>query len=139
MPETRRLAAIMFTDFVRYTALMGSDEANAMQLVRRNRDIQKPLIEKHEGTWLKEMGDGIIASFQTASDAIYCAMEIQKLMISEKDIKLRIGIHLANFMIWPPYLPTDKILTRQYTGWKDVLMKVGTQQLSLNTIPFLKA
>ena len=77
MPETRQLAAIMFTDIVGYTALMASDEAKAMQLIRRNREIQKPAIEKHGGTWLKEMGDGIMASFQTASDAIYCAMEIQ--------------------------------------------------------------
>ena len=99
MSETRQLAAIMFTDIVGYTALMASDDAKAMQLIRRNREIQKPAIEKHGGTWLKEMGDGIMASFQTASDAIYCAMEIQKQMIVEQDIKLRIGIHLGEITV----------------------------------------
>ena len=99
MSETRQLAAIMFTDIVGYTALMASDDAKAMQLIRRNREIQKPAIEKLGGTWLKEMGDGIMASFQTASDAIYCAMEIQKQMIVEQDIKLRIGIHLGEITV----------------------------------------
>ncbi|MFC2124729.1 hypothetical protein ACFLU5_07945 [Bacteroidota bacterium] len=57
MPEDRRLAAIMFTDIVGYTALMGSDEDKAFQLLRKNRDLQRPLIKKYKGEWLKEMGD----------------------------------------------------------------------------------
>jgi len=36
MPEDRRLAAIMFTDFVCYTVLMGSDEDKAFDMLRRN-------------------------------------------------------------------------------------------------------
>jgi TolB-like protein/Tfp pilus assembly protein PilF len=89
----------MFTDMVGYVALMGTDEAKAMKLVHRNREIQRPLIEKHGGTWLKEMGDGVMASFQTVSHAIYCATEIQKQMKLEQEIKLRIGIHLGEIMI----------------------------------------
>ena len=73
--EDRRLAAIMFTDIVGYTALMGKDEDQAFQLLRTNRAIHKPLIEKHRGRFLKEMGDGILASFSSASDALYCAKE----------------------------------------------------------------
>jgi len=41
---------------------------------------------------LKEMGDGILASFHTASDAVRCALEIQ-LESKKEDIGLRIGIH----------------------------------------------
>ena len=41
----RQLAAIMFTDIVGYTALMGHDEQRALELLQRNREIQKPLIE----------------------------------------------------------------------------------------------
>jgi class 3 adenylate cyclase len=58
MPETRQLAAIMFTDIVGYTALMGENEASAYQLLKKNRQVQKPIIEKRNGKWLKEMGDG---------------------------------------------------------------------------------
>jgi adenylate cyclase len=92
MPEDRRLAAIMFTDIVGYTALMGSDEDNAFQLLRKNRDLQRPLIKKYRGEWLKEMGDGILASFHTASDAVRCAGEIQH-EAKKVGIPLRIGIH----------------------------------------------
>jgi len=93
MPEKkRRLAAIMFTDIVGYTALMGSDEESAFELLRRNRDIQKPLIEKYDGEWMKEMGDGILASFFSATDAVLCAAEIQQKTMQE-GISLRIGIH----------------------------------------------
>ena len=61
--QSRQLAAIMFTDIVGYTALMGKDEENAMQLLDQNRVLQKPLIQKYRGKYLKEMGDGILASF----------------------------------------------------------------------------
>jgi TolB-like protein/class 3 adenylate cyclase/Flp pilus assembly protein TadD len=91
-PEDRRLAAIMFTDIVGYTALMGKDEHKAFQLLHNNRRIHKPLIKKYRGEWLKEMGDGILASFKSSSDAVRCATEIQNTAKNE-GIDLRIGIH----------------------------------------------
>jgi len=92
MPEDRRLAAIMFTDIVGYTALMGRDEDKAFQILRKNREIQRPIIKKYRGEWLKEMGDGILASFHTSSDAVRCAGEIQN-VANKAGISLRIGIH----------------------------------------------
>jgi TolB-like protein len=71
---------------------MGSDEKKAFELLRRNRQLQKPIIEKYRGKWLKEMGDGILASFDTASDAVRCAGEIQN-RATKENIGLRIGIH----------------------------------------------
>lgn len=99
MESKRRLAAIMFTDIVGYTALMGKDSAKALELVRINREIQKPLVEKHGGKWLKEMGDGAMAQFDTALDAVNCAVEIQKLARGDLDAKLRIGIHSGDITI----------------------------------------
>jgi TolB-like protein/class 3 adenylate cyclase len=99
MPETRQLAAIMFTDIVGYTALMGKDETAAYQLLKKNRQLQKPLIEKHSGKWLKEMGDGVLASFRSISDAVYCAIEIQRKCKNEGHLKLRIGIHLGEVIV----------------------------------------
>jgi len=92
MSEDRRLAAIMFTDIVGYTALMGSDEDTAFKTLRKNRTIQRPIIKKYRGEWLKEMGDGILASFHTASDAVRCAGDIQH-AAKKEGIALRIGIH----------------------------------------------
>jgi len=96
MSQSRQLAAIMFTDIVGYTALMGENSEKALGLVRISKEIQKPLVEKHNGKWLKEMGDGAMAQFNTALDAVNCSIEIQKLARAELDAKLRIGIHLGD-------------------------------------------
>jgi TolB-like protein/Tfp pilus assembly protein PilF len=82
----------MFTDIVGYTALMGRDEDKAFQILRKNRGIHRPIIKKYRGEWLKEMGDGILASFKSSSDAVRCANEIQYYARKE-GISLRIGIH----------------------------------------------
>jgi adenylate cyclase len=44
MPQSRQLAAIMFTDIVGYTPLMGKDEQHAFNLLNKNRQLQKPII-----------------------------------------------------------------------------------------------
>lgn len=93
MSQSRQLAAIMFTDIVGYTALMGEDEEKALELLEKNRQIQKPIIEEYHGRWLKEIGDGLLASFTTVSDAVFCAKAIQKACLQGDELKLRIGIH----------------------------------------------
>jgi adenylate cyclase len=95
MPQTRQLAAIMFTDIVGYTALMGRDEQKAFDLLKKNRELQKPIIEKFNGRWIKELGDGVIASFNAVSDAVAAAIEIQEACNRAKNFQLRIGIHLG--------------------------------------------
>lgn len=93
MTQSRQLAAIMFTDIVGYTSLMGNDEQKAFELLKKNRDIQKPLIEKYNGRWMKELGDGVMASFLTVSDAVTSAVKIMESCNTANDFQLRIGIH----------------------------------------------
>ncbi|MDH5251656.1 MAG: adenylate/guanylate cyclase domain-containing protein, partial [Cyclobacteriaceae bacterium] len=95
MSQSRQLAAIMFTDIVGYTELMGSDDKKAFSILKKNREIQKPVIEECNGRWIKEMGDGTIASFNTASDALAAAKKIQEACAAVSDLQLRIGIHLG--------------------------------------------
>ena len=95
MSQTRQLAAIMFTDIVGYTALMGKDESRAFELLEKNRALQKPIITQFNGLWIKELGDGVMASFNTVSDAVNAAVQIQQACNKAKDFKLRIGIHLG--------------------------------------------
>ena len=91
----RQLAAIMFTDIVGYTALMGADEQKAMAMISTNREIHKKIIRKHQGRWLKEVGDGTLASFHSVCDSVYCAGELIK-VCNEKGFELRIGIHMGD-------------------------------------------
>ena len=93
MTQTRQLAAIMFTDIAGYTALMGNDEQKAFELLKKNRELQKPIIEQYNGRLIKELGDGIMASFNTVSDAVNAAIKIQEACNRAKDFQLSIGIH----------------------------------------------
>ncbi len=99
MTQTRQLAAIMFTDIVGYTVLMGNNAGKALKLIQVNREIQKPLVEEHNGQWLKEMGDGALIKFSSALDAVQCAIAIQAEARAKLDGKLRIGIHLGDIAV----------------------------------------
>lgn len=98
MSQSRQLAAIMFTDIVGYTALMGNDEQKAFELLKKNRELQKPVIEQYNGRWIKELGDGVMASFNTVADAVYAAVIIQETCNAAKEYQLRIGIHLGDVL-----------------------------------------
>jgi adenylate cyclase len=93
LKQKRQLAAIMFTDIVGYTALMGESEEKALHIRRINREIHQQQIEAVGGTWLKEMGDGTMASFDTITEAVQAAVEIRKICKKELAIELKIGIH----------------------------------------------
>ena len=99
MSQTRQLAAIMFTDIVGYTALMGDDEQQAIELLKQSRELQKPLVEKFSGRWIKEIGDGVMASFPIVSDAVFCAIEIQQSINKIPELKLRIGINQGQVVV----------------------------------------
>ncbi|MBT8180021.1 MAG: tetratricopeptide repeat protein [Eudoraea sp.] len=90
--QEHRLSAIMFTDIAGYTALMGSDEKRAFEMLQKNRNIHTGLLKKYNGVLIKEMGDGMLISFDLGSDAVRYAIEIQ-IASKEQNIPLRIGIH----------------------------------------------
>ncbi len=123
MPSSRQLAAIMFTDIAGYTALMGEDEQKAFEILRKNRQVQKPIIEKFNGVWIKELGDGVLASFSTVTDAVSCASEIQKACVDIEDLKLRIGIHLGEVVFEDNDVFGDGVnIDREYRHFGFVLL-----------------
>ena len=95
----RKLAAIMFTDMVGYTALMQDKEAKARELIQRHRELMKPLVEKHGGQILQYVGDGTFITFESAIEAVNSAFEIQKELKSDPDVNLRIGIHVGDVVV----------------------------------------
>ena len=54
--EQRRLAAIMFTDMVGYSALAQRNEPLALELLDENRGLLRRLLPKHQGTEIKTTG-----------------------------------------------------------------------------------
>ena len=64
------LAAIMFTDIVGYTTMMGQNEKETLNVIRKNKEIHRKWISHYNGKLIKEIGDGILASFQSTSNAV---------------------------------------------------------------------
>ena len=64
--ENRQLAAITFIDIADFSELMHHDEAKAVHLLSLQKDIIYPIISSHNGNILKEMGDGLLISFNSA-------------------------------------------------------------------------
>ena len=100
MPDPKRkLAAIVFTDIEGYTKLSASNEPAALDLLNTQRDALKPIVEKHGGEWLKEIGDGLLLCFNTSIAAVKCSIDIQKAAKKIKNLDLRIGIHQGEVVI----------------------------------------
>ena len=94
MPDqNRKLAAIVFTDIVGFTKLSAENEPAALSLLEKQRELLKPIVENHSGSWLKEIGDGLLLLFDTTKDAVHCAIEIQNIVKEVDNLNLRIGIH----------------------------------------------
>jgi adenylate cyclase len=101
----RRLAAIMFTDMVGFTALAQRDEAEALRLLEEHRALLGPLFALHGGRMIKTMGDGILVEFTSVVESVHCAQEIQKTLAERnarsttgQKIQLRVGIHVGDII-----------------------------------------
>jgi adenylate cyclase len=101
----RRLAAIMFTDMVGYTALTQDDEALALKLREKQQSLMRPIVSRYKGKEVKTMGDSSLIEFDSALDATHCAIEIQEHLheydrsaADEGKIRLRIGVHLGDVL-----------------------------------------
>ncbi len=75
----RKLVAILATDVVGYSRLMGDDEVGTLARLKAHRDeLIDPKIAKHHGRIVKLMGDGALVEFASVVDAVLCAVEIQR-------------------------------------------------------------
>ena len=97
--SNKKLKAIVFTDIVDFTKLSAEDEQHALNIIDKQREIVKPIVEKHNGEWLKEIGDGLLFSFDSSLDAVNCSIEIQQSLKDIEDFKIRIGIHQGDIFV----------------------------------------
>lgn len=91
----RYLAAILFSDISGYSEMMKANETITLDILGTNGQIHRQKIAAHQGRFLKEMGDGVLASFPSASEAVACARAIQREVQIDGRYSIRIGIHLG--------------------------------------------
>jgi TolB-like protein/class 3 adenylate cyclase/Tfp pilus assembly protein PilF len=94
----RQLAAIMFTDIEGYTSLMQENEEKAIQARDKHRWIFNSITEIHKGRILQYYGDGTLSIFDSAIDAVHCAIEMQLGFQKDPAIPVRIGIHTGDII-----------------------------------------
>ena len=103
----RRLSAIMATDVVGYSRLMGANEVGTLTALREHRaELIDPCIADHQGRIVKLTGDGMLVEFPSMVSAVDCAVDIQREMRSrnasiaeERRIEFRIGINLGDVIV----------------------------------------
>jgi TolB-like protein/class 3 adenylate cyclase/Flp pilus assembly protein TadD len=103
--QNRRLSAIMFTDMVGYSEITQRNEDLALELLESHRKILRPIFVKYSGREIETAGDSFFVEFQSAVDAAKCAIEVQTSLLNrnvlaepEKQIKLRIGLHIGDIV-----------------------------------------
>jgi predicted ATPase/class 3 adenylate cyclase len=88
----------LFTDIEGSTRLWQEDEASMRKAVAGHDQLLRAVVADHGGVVFSTMGDGLAAAFQTASAAVSCAVEAQRLLGQEawdtvRPIKVRMGLH----------------------------------------------
>jgi len=101
MTATRRLAAILVADVVGYSRQLAVDEAATLARLRTlRRDIVDPAMDEHGGRVFKTTGDGLLAEFSSAVQALRCAIAIQSRQRESPDnLQIRIGLHSGDVVI----------------------------------------
>ncbi|MBF0318217.1 MAG: FHA domain-containing protein [Nitrospirae bacterium] len=97
----------MFTDIIGSTSIadkLGDIEARIM--IKEQSDIMLPIIDKHDGVFVKSIGDGTMSYFVSAQSALRAAVEIQQGVARyNKDeapkipLRIRIGLHTGECLV----------------------------------------
>lgn len=103
----RKLAAILAADVVGYSRLMGVDEEGTLARVRDElANVVRPSVEGHRGRIFKTTGDGFLAEFASAVDALACASAIQRSAAAAEAgrpgdgaVRYRIGINVGEVVV----------------------------------------
>ncbi len=100
--RTEKISAIMFTDIAGFSEKLSEDEVRAFDLLKTHDALIRVLTAKFDGKVIKSLGDSFMVEFPSGTNAVKCAVEIQKRFWNfnrgktESDtIRVRVGIHLS--------------------------------------------
>lgn len=99
MSRVRQLSAIMFADISGYTALMQESEEQAALIRDKLRKVLEEQVKNHHGRIVQFSGDGALCIFNSALEAVIAAIGMQKEMLREPKVPLRIGIHSGDVVL----------------------------------------
>jgi adenylate cyclase len=103
----RRLTAVLLADVVGYSRLMNIDEEGThIRLAHCVKTLIEPTVVLHEGRLVRSKGDGLLVEFDSAVNAVNCAVDIQRGLAARDDaaagdrkLELRIGINSGDVIV----------------------------------------
>jgi adenylate cyclase len=98
MPPSRQLFAILFTDIEGYSALVQQDEEKGLTIRNRHSEIVQKEHKQFNGRVIHHYGDGTLSIFQSAVDAVRCAIVMQQAFRQSPQVPVRMGLHLGDII-----------------------------------------
>jgi class 3 adenylate cyclase len=99
----RRLAAVLMADVEGYSRLMGRWEEQTHRAVRQAMSVATEISKQHGGHFISHAGDSLLARFDSAVNAVRCAIAFQDSLLASNEalpegqrIVFRMGIHLGD-------------------------------------------
>ncbi len=103
LPGARRsLTAIVFTDAVGFSAMASHNEARALELLQDDLTIVREACKRYGGRVIKGTGDGLLLCFDSAVEAVRCAVDVQDSFTARSGeglLQHRISVHLGDVVI----------------------------------------
>lgn len=99
MDSHRQLAAILFTDIEGYGSLAQENEQQAFLLRERHRETVQQVHAHHNGRIIQYYGDGTLSIFQSAVEAVRCALAMQQAFRREPRVPVRMGLHIGEIVL----------------------------------------
>ena len=101
----RKLAAIFAADVAGYSRLMGDDERATVDMLNVCREVFKQHIDTGDGRVVDTAGDSLLAVFQSAVEAVQCAIDVQAALIErnselpeDRRMLFRVGVNLGDII-----------------------------------------
>ena len=102
----RKLTAILVTDVVGYSRLMGDDPEGTLKTLTEYREVFSDKIQEYKGRVVNAPGDSLLADFTSVLDAVSCAVDIQRELAErnqelpdERRMDFRIGVNLGDVLV----------------------------------------
>ncbi len=94
---------ILFTDIVNYTGITAAQSrAEAEAMLRRHDQLLLPLLNAYGGRRVKTIGDSMLVTFRSSTDAVHCGMAMQDALAEARrsdpafqELHIRVAIHLG--------------------------------------------
>lgn len=84
---------VVFTDLANYTAKVSrTDREGLRAILTEHEALVAPIVEKHGGRVVKNLGDSFMCLFRAATDALRAALDIQDVVTGEGEISIRLAM-----------------------------------------------